>query len=66
MSRKQAIFVGILITIAGAGMFLWDVVGDYIHFISCIPFFIAGLLLAGVGIFFFLAGVLDRMDWLER
>jgi hypothetical protein len=66
MTRKQAIALGLICLVLGTGLFLWDITGEYLHFYAYIPFVILGPIVAGLGVFFILAGALDRLEWLDR
>lgn len=48
--RLSAIFLGLLVMLIGVGFFLWDLYGEYIHFIWFIPFFILGPIIFIVGL----------------
>ena len=56
LDKLGALLICLLIMAVGAGLFLWDFYGDYIHFMWFIPFYVVGPivfvsgLIIGVGV----------------
>lgn len=51
---------GLIAAVIGVVLFLWDVLGDAIHFVAFIPFFILGPIMVLAGIGMFIAGINSR------
>ena len=56
------LLVGVPIILLGAGLFLWDWYGEYIHFIWFIPFFILGPIIFIVGLLIVLGAFFPREE----